>query len=215
MKAARHISRAAQPYGSQAARAQREAPRHVLDVQVADRGSLYVYSLVHGVLRLRVAQQKKRMSLGQRQRAHQPQLRKVVRGSIPAAMAHFEDHFCSIWKRLGHRHHECALHGKSRGERVEPPGATCARSGEQHHQIVAEQQLQAPTRYRARARRHYRFAIMNLRTRLRALHAGHTPSGSVPKTTLYVLSVLRSCRPMSGCAYTSTDLRGGARCSAC
>ena len=161
----------------------------MLDVQVVERGRLYAYGLVHGVLRLRVAQQKKRMSLGQRQRAHQPQLRKEVRGSIPAAMAHFEDHFCSIWKRLGHRHHECALHGKSRGERVEPPGATCARSGEQHHQIVAEQQLQAPTRYRARARRHYRFAIMNLRTRLRALHAGHTPSGSVPKTTLYVLSV--------------------------
>ena len=169
----------------------------MLDVQVVERGRLYAYGLVHGVLRLRVAQQKKRMSLGQRQRAHQPQLRKVVRGSIPAAMAHFEDHFCSIWKRLGHRHHECALHGKSRGERVEPPGATCARSGEQHHQIVAEQQLQAPTRYRARARRHYRFAIMNLRTRLRALHAGHTPSGSVPKTTLYVLSVrdmMRRCR---------------------
>ena len=185
---------------------------------------MYAYGLVHGVLRLRVAQQKKRMSLGQRQRAHQPQLRKVVRGSIPAAMAHFEDHFCSIWKRLGHRHHECALHGKSRGERVEPPGATCARSGEQHHQIVAEQQLQAPTRYRARARRHYRFAIMNLRTRLRALHAGHTPSGSVPKTTLYVLSVsllsFSSLAPLTCCAMSrishsicrrSTNCRGRLR----
>ena len=129
------------------------------------------------------------MSLRQRQRAQPSQLRRKARGSIPAAMAHFEDDFCSFWKCLGHRHHECAQHGKFRGERVKPPRATCARSGEQHHQIVAEQQLQALTRCRARARRHCSCVIWNLNPPPSRTVHGLTPSGSVPQNAAYIFSV--------------------------